>query len=401
VRLLVLAPIMPAKSGNGLAMRVASFVEAAKASYEPVVAVLPVSGSSPAGESSFDARLVASSDAGLLRRRTAELLADPSWRHLLAAVEPLPRAAQMAPPSLAKAVLEVVPLPEGTPVHVVRSYMAPLGLAVAEQLGSSFATLDLDDDDVAVAGSEKEHYARLISVFGPRFSAVALAQSEEAPKLRARYGLDAFELPNVVPVPPVARRANRAGNTIVLVGNLTYGPNLEAAVALVEEVLPLVRAELGDSIRILLVGSHDGSGAIEELAAKPGVTVTGFVPDLAAVYERADLVVAPIRHGSGTRIKLLEAFAAGVPVVTTPLGAAGLGVRDEDQVLLASTNRQLAVAAVSVLRDRALGARLADSAFSHVSSRYSPAVLENKVSEFLKRAAASASEARMNAAKHP
>ena len=67
-----------------------------------------------------------------------------------------------------------------------------------------------------------------------------------------------------------------------------------------------------------------GSAGVAELAKRPGVVIEGFVPDLADVYATAELVVAPIFSGSGTKVKVLEALSHGLPVVTTPEGIAGL-----------------------------------------------------------------------------
>ena len=70
----------------------------------------------------------------------------------------------------------------------------------------------------------------------------------------------------------------------------------------------------------------------------PGVRVAGYVEDLRPWYRGADVVVVPLRHGGGTRIKVLEAFAYRRPVVATPLAVAGLDVRDRREALLADSS---------------------------------------------------------------
>jgi glycosyltransferase involved in cell wall biosynthesis len=100
------------------------------------------------------------------------------------------------------------------------------------------------------------------------------------------------------------------------------------------------------------------------------VSLLGAVEDLVPFYERATAVVAPLRAGGGSRIKLLEAFAFGVPVIATPQAAAGLGVRHGEELLLASSDDELAeaVAGISAEPDRAY--RLAREARRYVEEHH-------------------------------
>ena len=104
-----------------------------------------------------------------------------------------------------------------------------------------------------------------------------------------------------------------------------------------------------------LVGPCDDR--IERLAG-PDVEVSGFVPDLGPAYASADVVVVPLRFGGGTRIKLLEAFAHGVPVVATRAAAAGLDVTDGHHLLLADDVRDVAAAVARLATDASLAERL-------------------------------------------
>ena len=88
-----------------------------------------------------------------------------------------------------------------------------------------------------------------------------------------------------------------------------YYPNADAARFLVREVLPALRRALGDDFELRLVGG--APEAIRELGGEPNVTVTGYVDDLHEELGHADVSVVPLRYGSGTRLKILEAFAGG------------------------------------------------------------------------------------------
>ena len=111
-----------------------------------------------------------------------------------------------------------------------------------------------------------------------------------------------------------------------------------------------------------LVGAFDPGGPLAGLSALAGVHLTGVVDDLKPVYERAHLVVAPLRDGGGTRIKILEAFAAGVPVVSTAAGVAGLPVEHGRHALLAESATDIARAVTLLAGDEALACSLAAEA---------------------------------------
>lgn len=436
-QLLVLAPIEPCRTGNGLAMRVASVALAAARQREVSVAVVPVAGRLGWSHEPVEVpvRAVDLPDPPDARRAWAGLVAAPEWRALLAN-GPLPGRVGPAPPSLARQVLEPAGVRPGTPVHCIRSYLAPLGLAVAGALGSPWATLDLDDDDeAAAAGSpDREGWARLVSTFAPRFSAVSLASPADAAALADRHRLSTRVVVNEIPAraEPVAGFAgpgrllskdslskptdatDPAGGsekTVLFVGNLTYGPNVDAALRLVTGVLPALTRALGPGrirvVNALLAGPHDQAGPVGELARRrpavspgparadigdgPGcptlrITVTGFVEDLSPLYRRADVVVAPLRGGSGTRIKLLEAFAHGVPVVTTPDGAAGLAMTDRQHLLIGRTDPELASAAAEVLTDGPLARGLAAAAERHARATHGPEVVAAQVEELFEAA---------------
>ncbi len=387
--LLVLAPIEPCGSGNGLAMRVASFVESAADAWDLQVVVVPVSGRLPSCPRPVEVPTVvlAPPERQVLAQRSVALLADPAWRRLLAEVEPMPAAAQGAFPAHAGAVVAASSAGPGTPVLAMRSYLAPLGLAVAQRLASPWSALDLDDDDESLARDQGDlgaaaAYGRLVATFAPRFTAVSLASEFDARAIERRHGLRTHPVPNAVTIPPEHPRVHRS-DVILFVANLDYGPNVEAAEILVDRVHPALEARVGRPIRILLVGSYRSDGPVSRLSSHRAVTLTGFVEDLDPFYEQAGAVVAPLTMGSGTRIKVLEAFAHQVPVVTTPVGVAGLAVRPREHVLVADTPEELAVAAADVLDSPALAQSLSTAARTFVILHHAAPVVAEQIRRFL------------------
>jgi sugar transferase (PEP-CTERM/EpsH1 system associated) len=111
---------------------------------------------------------------------------------------------------------------------------------------------------------------------------------------------------------------------LVFIGTMDYYPNIEAAGWFTRRIWPRVRSRFPDW-RLTLVGGNPGP-AVRELANEPNVEVTGTVPDVRPYYEDAAASIVPLHTGGGTRLKILEAMASGVPVISTTLGAEGLSV---------------------------------------------------------------------------
>ena len=142
-----------------------------------------------------------------------------------------------------------------------------------------------------------------------------------------------------------------SGLTIVFVGTMDYKPNVDAVTWFVNEIFPSIVHRVPEA-RVLLVG-HDGRDRLRRLADGHRIVATGSVADVAPLVTAAAVSVAPIRVGSGTRIKILEALALGVPVVSTTLGAEGLDLVPGREILLADTPPDFAAAVVQLLTDRA------------------------------------------------
>jgi glycosyltransferase involved in cell wall biosynthesis len=398
--MVLLAPIAPAATGNGLAMRVALFANAAVADFDVHVVVVPVAGSAPGATRELPANVTVVELAQLeqIRSGLSEMLGDAAGRSRLALAAPLPRLARVAPPMLATGIAARLP-PGPIAVHITRSYLAPLGLALAERTSAPWVTLDLDEDDESLAATmgnqdEAEAYGRLVKVFGPLATATAVAAPREAEVLRTRHGIDPMVIPNAVVLPHAAPRPAEPGPAALLfVGNLTYAPNIEAAAALANDVLPEVRRILGSPVALTIAGPFEENSR-QAAGRDPDVYWLGFVPDLAPLYATARVVVAPLRAGGGTRIKLLEAFAHGVPVVSSTAGAAGLEVIDGVHLVIADGASETAAAVARVLENATLAQRLRDNAAELVRRAYSVDAVAPRVREFLAGAASAGGAAR-------
>jgi len=163
-------------------------------------------------------------------------------------------------------------------------------------------------------------------------------------------------------------RGNR-GNRLVMTGTMGYPPNLEAAMWIYHEILPGIRQQIPDA-RISLVGScpselrrlHDPT---------VGFDVVGFVDDVRPYLRAADVFLMPLQMGGGTRLKALEAMAAGIPVVSTSLGVEGLDLGTPSAVSIGETTDELVELCVRLLGDSVIRQQQAARARAVVEENYS------------------------------
>lgn len=158
--------------------------------------------------------------------------------------------------------------------------------------------------------------------------------------------------------------------TLLFMGFYPHVPNTIAAEFLIDAVFPELVAARAEA-RLLLVGARPPASLRAAAARDPRIVVTGALPDIGPELARATVLVVPLFQGGGTRLKVLEAFAAGLPVVSTAKGVEGLDVVDGTHVLLAESATDFVAASLALWRDPALAARLAANARELVAERYS------------------------------
>jgi glycosyltransferase involved in cell wall biosynthesis len=167
----------------------------------------------------------------------------------------------------------------------------------------------------------------------PRERAILLQRLPQARIEVVGNGVDVAYYSEAEPGPAPERR------DILFVGSMDYHANIEAALEFARDVWPAMHADHPD-FRFVIVGRNPPQ-SVRDLAARPGIVVTGTVDDVRPWYRSAFAVVVPLRTGSGTRLKILEAMAAGVPVISTRLGAEGLDIQDGENILLAETSSEM------------------------------------------------------------
>ena len=180
---------------------------------------------------------------------------------------------------------------------------------------------------------------------------------------------NALVVPNVVPEPlmPLGRAEPVGPPQIMFQGSSLYPPNLDAVQWLHDRVGPEIRKQIPDA-QIRVVGR--ATPAVERMDEPPAFTVVGRVPTMDAELARADVVIVPMRYGGGSRIKIIEAFANKIPVVSTTLGAEGLDVEAGVHLLIADDAEGLATACRRILSDRDLRDQIVEAAHVRYLQRY-------------------------------
>jgi glycosyltransferase involved in cell wall biosynthesis len=403
--LLFLSPVMPATGGSGIAMRAGATIEALAADYDVHLLVIPVTGA-PTPVPEFLRRLcsrVLLHPAGQHADpafRQIEAIADPAARLAARLAYPGPALARYATTASVQAAAELAAGPDYRAVHVLRLYLAPFAAPyLALRQRPPHIALDTDDDEVTarrrtarrlrqdgdepaalIEEAEARHYEALAAVWLPHFHQLYAACQTQRARLAAAYPQVAVAvLPDVIRPPgPVGWPAARAPFTFVFVGNFGHYPNADGARYLCSEILPLLRSSSPGAFQIRFVGANPPP-ALRAQQNAGDVVVVGPVRRITPTYESAHAAVVPVRAGGGTRVKILEAFAHQRPVVSTSVGADGLGVTPGLQLLAADSPEDFAAACTRLMKEPALGPELAThgAAFAR---RHEPGLLREILS---------------------
>ena len=157
---------------------------------------------------------------------------------------------------------------------------------------------------------------------------------------------------------------------MVFVGSMDWMPNVDGMVWFVREVLPIIRR--GRPGSTVTIAGRLPPAEIRRLAEEdPQIRVTGTVPEIRPYLWESALSIVPLRIGGGTRLKIYESMAAGVPVVSTTVGAEGLSVHPPDDIRIADSAAEFAECCLKLLGDEAERSRVAAAAWAMVASRYS------------------------------
>ena len=331
LKALMIAPMRPARSGNGLAMRICLFVEAIERFADLDVVIVPVAGEplAPAPLFRVTTRFhIASVRASLAlslmsrmapseRLRAFAAIGRPSMSELLSA-----EAEEIVARITSRSVFDFV--------LVSRAYMLPLIDAIPDRAP---ILVDLDEDDHAstctratIASEQGDRAAadwmmleaaaldRLVGVYRPKVATFFLSSKNDYLSIRRRHaGLRAQVVVNAVVVPNVIPRRHN-GRTIVFVGAFGYLPNVDGVGWFVNTVVPRLKAIDPRGFDLILAGAHPPRSILNR-AHHPRLMIRQDFHSVSPLYAQATVAIAPMRAGGGGRTKIIEAAAHGVACV--------------------------------------------------------------------------------------
>jgi glycosyltransferase involved in cell wall biosynthesis len=167
---------------------------------------------------------------------------------------------------------------------------------------------------------------------------------------------------------PVTRRPG--SKNIVTLGTLHYPPNADGIRWFLNQVFPLVCQHVPDAT-LTIIGKNPPQDFLDLAARNPEVVkVTGYVPELAPYLEESALMVVPVRAGGGMRVRILEAFAYAMPVVTTTIGLEGIDATPEREVLVADAPIDFANRVIELLKDASLQGKLSANGRQLAEAKY-------------------------------
>lgn len=190
-------------------------------------------------------------------------------------------------------------------------------------------------------------------------------------------------IPNAYPVLPVlAPKERHDVLNLLFLGTLSYPPNIDGVEHAADQILPAVQRLWGGLVRLRVVGRRPAPRVLAK-HRPPDLQVVGEVDDVTQAYAEADIVIVPIRFGSGTRIKILEALSLGRPVVTTTAGVEGLDLEHGRDLLVADTPDDFAIACLRIARDETLRTSLITRGREAFLSHYSADVVRRRLAALL------------------
>jgi glycosyltransferase involved in cell wall biosynthesis len=184
-----------------------------------------------------------------------------------------------------------------------------------------------------------------------------------------------FEAPPTCP--PFEERKD-----ILFIGSFPHTPNVDAVLYFCQEIFPLVRKKL-PKVNFHIVG-YKPPLEVMELNDIPGVIVHGFVKDVAPLFQKCKLSVAPIRYGAGIKGKISRSLSYGVPVIATSVALEGMELNAGEHVLIGDTPQQFADALVKAYRSRKLWTEMSTSGLERVLETYTVAALQKPVEDMMR-----------------
>jgi O-antigen biosynthesis protein len=185
-------------------------------------------------------------------------------------------------------------------------------------------------------------------------------------------------LPNVHEL--IYPTGTRNRNEMIFVGGFDHEPNIDAIIYFCEDILPRIRKVIPDA-RFTIVGSNPPT-QIKNLS-NDFITVTGYVSSTTPYLQKSYVSVAPLRYGAGMKGKIGEAMAHGLPVVTTSIGAEGMGLTDRENVFIADSPETFSDAVIELMHEDNLYKKIQKNSLAHISKNFTPEKVGSQIEHIL------------------
>ncbi len=345
--LLYVSPVIPAATGNGLAMRAGAVLLRLAERYAVTLVVAPLY---PSPDAAVPAAFASRCQRVLVVRDAAE--AEAALGDLRFAVLHAFRMAMLPVAGSFKARAAAWHLDLDDIESETNARLAEL------------ADLDGDVQQAKQYRAAAVHAATVESRVLDTFQRVYVCSEADRRKLADRGSVEVVVLPNTVPVQgplPPPPPAATALFTFLFVGTLGYLPNADGVRWFCDAVLPALREAAPGPFRVVVAGVG-ADERLRALDAMPDVSVIGAVPALSPCYRDAHAIIVPLRGGGGTRIKVLEAFSYRRPVVSTTIGVQGIEATPGEHLLVADSPADFAAACARLMTEPETGRRLVGAA---------------------------------------
>jgi glycosyltransferase involved in cell wall biosynthesis len=234
-------------------------------------------------------------------------------------------------------------------------------------------------NDAGLLRKAQETKRRELAVYKQADLILTVTADDKQALLREDPQLNISVVPNIHALPPnVVPRDGR--RDLLFVGGFSHTPNVDGVLYFCHEIFSLVQQRLPDT-KLWIVGNAPPAEIVA--LASENVVVTGYVRHLAPYLESTLVSLAPLRFGSGMKGKIGEAMAWGIPVVTTTIGAEGMGLQDGVDAMIADTAEDFALRIIQLHQNSKLWGSVAQNARKRVEREWSPDAVDRSLTEIL------------------
>jgi glycosyltransferase involved in cell wall biosynthesis len=401
MRILALYPFLPYPATAGSKLRGTAVLDILTAHHEVIFASLLAREDSASQLLSWDIYSRFAQEPLTVSREVAEELSPAG--ELLRAKIPKPRIGMphwmgyFDLPAMWNCLAEL-DLQKIDAIHVRYVSMTPYALALKQIAPHLRLVVDLDDilsviflrklgfpKKLSEAGIYLWEVMQILRMYAfecrslRKFDSVWVCSQGDLRKITRRIGIKrGLIVANVVNTAQLAA-VHRQGcePAFLFIGDFNYHPNSQAAEFFVTKIWPLIRAKVPSS-ELWLVGANR-QAKILAWNGHDGISVTGVVDSVSPYLERAMISIAPLLVGIGTRLKILEALAVGLPVVTTTIGVEGIDAQDGIHLLIADAPKEFATQCIRLLEDERLRERLAAAGKSLIKEKYDISIMAKSI----------------------